>query len=1741
MMIREIYPQLVLLFNSLSKKTAMIISFLVIGFQIHAQVATNPVQVNSNLVPPYSLYLSDYSASTLNKWNVQLLLRDFTQTDYQAKLRVTIEGAGIRLRTKPGYSSSIITLNPGIPYQVDASTLADYLNLQNLDVSGISRNKLANDQKLPEGFYTFSVEVLDFQRNNVVSNKGTAMAWIVLNDPPLLNLPIEEKLRVQEPQQIQFQWTPRHTASPNSAFETEYVFRLWEIWPADRNPNEVVRTSQPIVEQQVMTTSYFYGPADIPLIPGRSYAWQVQAVNLTGRDLFKNEGRSEVKSFQYGDACMPITNLGAEALGPDRIRVSWETEWNHTNFVVQIRKKGTTEWTNYGANIEKQVIYDLQANAEYEIQVQPICGVVPGVAEKSLTLRTLEQDVQDFDCGAEPEIPAIENRELIASLSPGDRIKAAGFTVLITEVTASGDAYTGKGSIEVPLFNLAKVEAELKNIKVNTDFQLIGGFVESIVNPDGPFIVGLDGSDETPAEGEEADETEDGGEASDSTNTESPDIDIEIDADIDSVYTNDDGDIVVVDAHGDEQILSDEEASDTDGDGIIVLEDENGDTWTVDENGDVTSGGTSSEGGGSTDTEDSDSEEQEDIVLPDNALLFGPIQVTFADSLRSSGQDEEGYCIFDSLAASFQIQLVDDAIEISKEVNVEGGFVSFKKQCSGDAYKEVRVYWNNDQGLDIGSVGFMGAKLYSIDLTINASGEVTGAVDLEPYLEEDKQFSNLVVVRKGVAGRFGFNFSGVDSFDGDFDFTSVTGINIDLVKDNEVFASLANGSFNDQKQVEGTVRLGGDPFSYASNSFSVKLNSFEANIKIDPGEHVYFSEGSGEVEISDIEGVSGKLTAGLEMSENQWITSVKSSTLSGYGLTFKNLNISSVINPDLSIEKINGSLKASHPSLNTDLSINSFLIEQGELKEFNASGNFEYDGFSIDLASSEYIPDSTALLLNATARVESDGVAVAANIENFYIDSEGNISLGNVDISIDGTVTFGPVSVALQSEAEKQGNASGSGYKRYTANASMYLKVKDDKGFEKEQPLADISIGFDKHKNKSEYRNINILLTDDDGIDFGNLYGLQTSLNEVKIDVGPKSGVEFLTGTSSDAENIAISDESYVKLSAAVTEDQTIKDVFVLKAGAGGDITYSFAGGTTLDGNFNFSDVSNINLFIQKGDQQLASLTNGSLNSEGVLSGTLNAMDNASFTTNSFDVLVNELTVDFEYPIAEGIDGFAINSGTGNLSIQNINGVEGNVNLSVDYGIDGNFNASVNNENTTLNAFTMAITDFNVSVEMDQSFSITKITGAASAKHSSFDTKLTISQFEVENGVLIKFKGEGDVSYKGFDLEILETSYLNNELSITGKMNLDLTGASVKAEIREFKVRENGSIVVKQVSSNLNKPPLQIGFSAGFDENRFHGTFNGSMLSVGLNGELDIGKQTDYYFAYLMLTAKTDVPLGPSGLKLTQFGGQLGYNYTLDYNANERKFVGNPLNNKYLIGLKLGVADVANMVEVTGNPIVQFGDSEVDISLIGTVKAPRYNPVFTGELNANYTMPSHVVSGSLSTDLKIPATSGKVFNGNFAIDFYAGNGDWSVNSSNISASILEEINFTGSVDIEGEFQSNSFTGTLQGGAAYDYRKEYRFEAFGADLYARFNAGFNFNGQISVLESGFSGNLNVRIYANGALGVETTLYDGEISVDGDCDAEVSYANNQGRLRGTLHTTVDLTFFEKTVDINVDQTF
>ena len=113
-----------------------------------------PVQVNTQLRPPYTLQLSEYYASGREKLVVILTNRDLNKPILNVRLRMIIESQTVQLRTKAYADLPVIALDAGVPVRLSLSDLAPYFNPENMDFSGITRQQYMQQARLPEGLRT---------------------------------------------------------------------------------------------------------------------------------------------------------------------------------------------------------------------------------------------------------------------------------------------------------------------------------------------------------------------------------------------------------------------------------------------------------------------------------------------------------------------------------------------------------------------------------------------------------------------------------------------------------------------------------------------------------------------------------------------------------------------------------------------------------------------------------------------------------------------------------------------------------------------------------------------------------------------------------------------------------------------------------------------------------------------------------------------------------------------------------------------------------------------------------------------------------------------------------------------------------------------------------------------------------------------------------------------------------------------------------------------------------------------------------------------------------------------------------------------------------------------------------------------------------------------------------------------------------------------------------------------------
>ncbi|HWY36927.1 MAG TPA: fibronectin type III domain-containing protein, partial [Bacteroidia bacterium] len=458
--------------------------FFLSGIPGNAQ--TYPVHLTTKLIAPFSGYLPDYANAGEEKLKVLILFTDFTKLNYTIKLKISIQGQGISIQSKSYYYEGPFTVQPGVPIEISGNELYGLLNSQNLDFNGINKTQYEQRKVLPEGFYTFCITAYDY--NNPVpiqvSNTSCTQAWMVLSDPPFLNLPVcSSTVTPLNPQQQTFSFTQMNMGSPNSAANTEYVFELWEVRPQGAIANNIVQTVPPIFTYTTNLTSINYSITEPPLLLGMQYAWRVHAVDITGRDLFKNQGYSQVCTFTYGsifDGSNLNLNLHAQGVSHRQVKVWWDSLSTFTGYNLEFRKAGSGgNWYPLTTTNSSARILDLEPQTTYEFHVQGVSAEYTSPFSSSVKATTLS--LPNYQCGETYPVPGTAQFIPLTAAHTNMIWQVGQFEMKITQLKDpinNPGMYTGLGKITMP-YGLT-VNCSFTNILVNSDRIVVQGKVVAL-------------------------------------------------------------------------------------------------------------------------------------------------------------------------------------------------------------------------------------------------------------------------------------------------------------------------------------------------------------------------------------------------------------------------------------------------------------------------------------------------------------------------------------------------------------------------------------------------------------------------------------------------------------------------------------------------------------------------------------------------------------------------------------------------------------------------------------------------------------------------------------------------------------------------------------------------------------------------------------------------------------------------------------------------------------------------------------------------------------------------------------------------------------------------------------------------------------------------------------------------------------------------------------------------------------
>lgn len=461
---------------------------LVLGWGGTSSFAQNyPIQITTQLAPPFSGFIPDYSTPGNQNLKLLVVFTDFTKPSYNIKLQLKITGQGITIQSKSYYYSGPITLQPGTPIEISGSDLSGLLNSANMDFSGINAQQYQTNS-LPEGYYNICFTAYDY--NNLtpiqVSNQSCAFGWMVLSDPPFLNLPFcESTVNVNTPQNMMFQWTPMNMNSPNSANSTLYDFELYEVRPGSQSPGNIIQTLPPIYQTTTPFTFLNYGITEPQLYYGMQYVWRVRARDQSGRDLFKNQGYSQLCTFTYGSVLSQIdTNslkltLQGTALTYRLAKYTWDSLSIFLSYKLEYRKQGSPNWFPVNTTTCKSIVNNLEPENTYEARVKGIFSEGDGPWSNVVTITTPAKPV--IVCGQGGIPPLASNFIPLKTGNIAQVWNIGQFDMLVTQLDTPNNPngkYSGYGKIAIPFLANMNLNGKFINITVNEAMEVVEGKVE---------------------------------------------------------------------------------------------------------------------------------------------------------------------------------------------------------------------------------------------------------------------------------------------------------------------------------------------------------------------------------------------------------------------------------------------------------------------------------------------------------------------------------------------------------------------------------------------------------------------------------------------------------------------------------------------------------------------------------------------------------------------------------------------------------------------------------------------------------------------------------------------------------------------------------------------------------------------------------------------------------------------------------------------------------------------------------------------------------------------------------------------------------------------------------------------------------------------------------------------------------------------------------------------------------------
>ncbi len=245
-------------------------------------------QVGLAMSPNPSPFLSDWEERTET---VTMTITNLSQNDRLVKVKAQIfQGSALRAETNTP-DMPAINVQALSTHTVDAAFV---IPLQAIELFGTSQDAILQTGKIPAGNYQICVVVVDAETEQQLTQPVCRGFNVTSYNAPILILPPDEQtINLAQNPTILFSWTP---VTPNFPSPFRYVLQVFEVLTG-QDAIQAFQSNQPVLEQDVVGTTQFLWPADIPFLEDGQYIWSVRVLDEEDRPITAPDGYAEPFTF----------------------------------------------------------------------------------------------------------------------------------------------------------------------------------------------------------------------------------------------------------------------------------------------------------------------------------------------------------------------------------------------------------------------------------------------------------------------------------------------------------------------------------------------------------------------------------------------------------------------------------------------------------------------------------------------------------------------------------------------------------------------------------------------------------------------------------------------------------------------------------------------------------------------------------------------------------------------------------------------------------------------------------------------------------------------------------------------------------------------------------------------------------------------------------------------------------------------------------------------------------------------------------------------------------------------------------------------------------------------------------------------------------------------------------------------------------------------------------------------------